>query len=75
MNEISQESISQYDVFKNLHLPNRSVNDYRDLIADRMKYNEENKQKVIINQVKGYFPNGIETYRGKKMKFKIYKLM
>ena len=66
VNEISEESISEYDVFKNLHLPNRSVNDYRELIADRMKYNEENKQKVIINQVKGYFPNGIETYRGKK---------
>ena len=65
VHEISDESSSEYDVFKNFHIYGQT-NDYRELIADSIKSNGEQKQKVIINHIKNNFPNGIETYKGRK---------
>ena len=62
VHEISDESSSEYDVFKNFQAYGQT-NDYRELIADSIKSFEEQKQKVIINQIKNYYPNGIETYK------------
>ena len=65
VHEISDESSSEYDVLKNLQIYGQT-NDYRELIADSIKSNGEQKQKVIINHIKNNYPNGIETYKGKK---------
>ena len=69
VHENTDDSSSEYDVFKNLKNYGQ-MNDYKDIIIDSMKTAEEqeNKRKIIINNITGVFPNGIELYKGKDNK-------
>ena len=57
--ENSEESSSEYDVFKYLKRNSGNLNDYKDLINESMKKVYE--RKVIIKNITRNYPNGIET--------------
>ena len=64
--EISDESSSEFDILKDLKMCNEQNNEYKQLIINSLNNAGKEKQKVIINEIKGVFPNGIETYEGKR---------
>ena len=66
--EISDESSSEFDILKDLRMYNEQNNEYKELIINSLNNAGKEKQKVIINEIKGIFPNGIEIYEGKKGK-------
>ena len=66
--EISDESSSEFDILKDLKMYNEQNNEYKELIINSINNAGKEKQKVIINEIKGFFPNGIEKYEGKRNK-------
>ena len=64
--EISDESSSEFDILKDLKMCNEQNNEYKQLIINSLNNAGKEKQKVIINEIKGVFPTGIETYEGKR---------
>ena len=65
-NEISEESSSELDILKNLKIHNNDLNDYKSMIIETINSPITYEQKVIINNITGKYPKGIEIYHEKE---------